>query len=53
MNDEVNRWYKLQDRVFKIVIKPRGYGKSFHKYSKYSKEQLIERIIELEMKGKK
>ncbi len=53
MKEEVIKWDKVQDRLFKFVLKPKGYGKSFHKYSKYSKEQLIERIIELEMKGKK
>lgn len=43
---------KLQDKLFKFAIKPKDYGKSFYKYSKYSKEHLINRIIELEMKGK-
>ncbi len=48
MKEEVIRWDKVQDRLFNFVIKPKGYGKSFHKYSKYSKEEFVK-----EMKNEK
>lgn len=49
MKKELIRWDKLKNKKFNFILMPKRYGKSFHKYKRYTKEQLINRIIELEL----